>query len=300
MANQVDRSVALQAADDLIHRLCPSARKKLATSKSEFRTCDQVIFIPLFITGEAGGQPRLTMQRTTQAISRDNLSLIPAGCYRIHVFDTWLEADAASRVIEGLGFLGWTERSRLAGGQGVLLLRSGDRSKGLEGRILEDTPLSFTTPFASIDIIDERQEFDDDHPCSHMSLDIVSSASYPMFDVLRAIHDFTAGEVSATLRARILANLIRHETLDGVSLRELQRNLEELPGASVALEAVCVEDVVVEIEEISDGLEHQVSAPSDEILHAMILEGLQDAQSAEELARHIACQTFIQNLTHPC
>lgn len=305
MIKQNDRSVALQAAEELLDRVCPSAKTKIRNPREvAIGMPDEVVFIPLFIASDAGGVPRLTMHRTSKAISRDNLAALPAGAYRIHVFDTWAEANAASRVAEGLGLLGGTERFRLPGGEGVLLLRAGNGLSSPDEGIFENTPLSLNVKVpdgvASIDIIDERRQYDEDHPCFFMSRQIASSASYPMIEVLRAIHDHASRESNATLRAHVAACLLEQEGFDEVTLREIQHKIEAMPGANVALETVCVEDVLVQIEEISDELEHQVNAPSDETLHEMILEGLRSTRNGEELARRIAYKTFSSNMIHPC
>ncbi|MCW3782555.1 hypothetical protein [Defluviimonas salinarum] len=304
----IEASINENGADDVMNFKGGIFRKRgrdvSDTEGSGLPTIDEALFIPLFL-GDSCHLGRVTFRKRGTVLSQANLHQIPAGRYHIHVFDTFREACAAAAVLESIGFMGGMEKVQVNTGEGLLLVNPSFSAADMVGAPISNPTKSLRFDgnggAVSVDILDERSKHTDgDGLLCAGSREIVCSLSYGRRKILVALHQLEQTGSDSLRRGQVMARILKDEMLCPSVIRSFQREIERIPGALVSLASISVENVLDQFDDLTEGLDNEISPPDIKVLHRMIHARSKDSAGlGRRLARDIAWTANVENLSIP-
>lgn len=307
--NSKDKQDAVRQVEDFLLKVCPAMSRKRQVKKGSLPRIEDTVFLPLHLDTNRRKKSslQLTFRKSGPALSADNASLIPAGDYRILVYDTMPEALAALRALEAIGMLECSERYTLASGEGVILLRTASSAAsgnlvpaGMQSMGRGSFKFSGDGGEVTINIIDNRLNLADEGVACTRRREVYASISYPSEEVVRIANNAGLMVSDHISRGRVLARLVEEGSGSLNALRHCQRSLENIPGALVAMAALSVDNVLDQFDEMLEGLENEMVQPPEEDLHDLVVAQAKKASAGVEgLARDIAWSALHKNMTKP-
>lgn len=309
MNNCEEKQVTVRQVEDFMLKVCPALARKRPGHLGDLPRIEDTVFLPLHLDMKRRRKDalRITFRKSGPALSADNTRLIPAGDYRILVYDTMPEALAALRALEAIGMLECSERFTLVSGEGVILLRMASPAAaddlvppGMQSMGRGSFQFSGDGGNVTINVIDNRlNPVEEGFACTRRR-EVYASISYPSAEVIRIANSAGLMASDPISRGRVLARLVEDSSGSLNALRHCQRSLENIPGALVAMAALSVDNVLDQFDEMLEGLENEMSQPPEEDLHDLVVARAKKASAGVEgVARDIAWSALHKNMTKP-
>jgi hypothetical protein len=311
MTSSTKSLAAIEQVNELLHQICPAMKGAGRRKRRGIPDVEQALLLPLFLECIGGNQFELRMKRGRHStlLSMDNYKRVPAGSYRIHVFDTIIECSAAVQSLESFGLGYDLSCFELESGEGGIFVHLDAKAEEPENTDVLDSEckLHFTGANGAVQIMIL------DHRADPAAMDVAmktkpifTSLSYPSHTVISVLHEYenrhkcNSPHSGSVERGRFIANLVKNACRDTQSIRACQLCLEKIPGALVSLGAISVDMVKDQLEDMLSGLENDMSGPEDDDLHDLILKvSSQSLADHDQIARDVVWKAFHNNMLNP-
>jgi len=266
---------------DILSEACAPKAGQGGRAEAEL---SQVTFVPLFLGEEVDGRRRLSIASGGTLVGIENAIRISAGVYALHVFDTAGEARAAVSVMNSFGGAFAAEAGSLAGGEGVVLLRS---------HSVQSADINFVGAGGMVSIIisDGRRANSSNRP-------VALSTEWARQVALRYVGGNMRVDIDNYARARTLANIIGESTANATCLTLCQTFIERIPGARITIEGISTEEVTEAAEDLLADMPDGADLPTVRVMHSMIRRVLAGFRSnlAEEVSYKVASDILTRQM----
>ncbi len=311
MPSSTKNMAAIEQANELLHKICPAMKAAGRGKRRGLPKIEDVLLLPFFLEDLGGGKSelRLSKGRKSTLLTYDNYRRVPAGTYRLHVYDTSIESQAAIHSLESYGLGFDIACNVLDSGEGVLFVQTSEHAgAGNNEETLDvENKLQFNGDDGSVEIaiIDHRADL------ASMNLStnrrrIATSLSYSGKAVMSILYECSNDATRirdrniSVERGRLIANIIKRTCCDVEALRTCQISLERVPGALVSIGSVSVDNVKEQLDEMLYGLENAMRPPSNEDIHDLILKMSRNIHSEHDrVAQDVVWAALHNNMLSP-
>ena len=311
MTSSTKSLAAIEQVNELLHKICPAMKGAGRRKRRGTPEIEDVLLLPFFLEEIAENKFELRMKRGRKStlLSLDNFKRVPAGAYRVHVYDTTFECRAAVHSLESFGLGYDLSCVEFESGEGGIFVQIDTKASNIvDDEVLDsEYKLHFNGAGGAVEIsiIDHRADL----VAMNMTTKtrrIFTSLSYPGHLVRSALHECANDRIcngvhsGAIERGQLIANMVKIACRDKQSIRSCQVSLERVTGSLVSLGAVSIDMVKEQLDDMMHGLENAMQGPEDDDLHDLILKMSSASRSEQDrVAQDVVWQALHNKMLSP-